>query len=130
MLSTDAVVRKGIAAVSHESERLRAVAHSLCVSAHRDVRCREPCPLAAQLRVSVSTRLKQHFHFSSLLRKAFFYLPQDLSGTATDAVTRGLTLSSAWRRASWSSENLEMPPSIWLALACQNALLARLDAEN
>ena len=71
-LYTDATVRKGIAATSHESERLRAAAHSLCVSAHCAVCCRGPRPLTAQLRVSVLTRLKQHFHFSSLLRKAFF----------------------------------------------------------
>ena len=122
---------QGIAAISHESGRLRAVAHSLCVSAHRAVRCREPCPLTAQLRVSVLTRLKQRSHFFEPAEEGILlFTAEDLSGTATDAVTRGLTLFSAWRRAFWSPGDLETPPSVWLALACQNALLARLDIEN
>ena len=58
------------------------------------------------------------------------FTAEDLSGTATDAVTRGLPLFSAWRRAFWSPGDLETPPSVWLALAGEKALLARLDIEN
>ena len=95
------------------------------------MRCREPCPLTGTAARECVDPPEAAFPFFELAEKGILlFTVGDLSGTATDAATGGLPLFSARRRAFWSPGDLETPPSVWLALACQNALIARFDIEK